>query len=189
MTSAGAETTAASGTLLAGGRPASHWVGRQREGREKEGEMQHSRDFSTTETACRCGCGAGSKREHFTPEIMPFAQAIRYTFGKPIYSSSWARCHDHNLSEGGGEYSKHRCIPDEGVLCCAGDIFGPAARKVRAMRDLGESPNQTELRDAREECREIADIAVRLDPDIGLCVYTDGLFVHVDTHSKRRWLE
>jgi hypothetical protein len=54
-----------------------------------------SKNFSSTETACKCGCGF----KYPAPALIRTLQAIRDWLGKPVTIVSGCRCTEHNFKE------------------------------------------------------------------------------------------
>ena len=62
-----------------------------------------SKNFDSSEFACKCGCG------YDTPdtELIRMLQVARDLYGKPIVITSGCRCIKHNRNVGGASNSAH----------------------------------------------------------------------------------
>lgn len=62
-----------------------------------------SKNFDSSEFACKCGCGYDIP----DPELIRMLQAARDLYGKPIVITSGCRCIKHNAVSGGTPNSAH----------------------------------------------------------------------------------
>ncbi len=62
-----------------------------------------SKNFDSSEFACKCGCGFDTP----DPELIRMLQAARDLYGKPITITSGCRCIKHNAVSGGTPNSAH----------------------------------------------------------------------------------
>lgn len=61
-------------------------------------------NFTLEEVSCNCGCGLVILQWNL---LFPL-HAVRTEYGSPIDVTSWCRCWDWNIHEGGKKYSYHR---------------------------------------------------------------------------------
>lgn len=61
-------------------------------------------NFTLEEVSCNCGCGLIVLQWN----LLFLLHAVRTEFGKPIDVTSWCRCWEWNIQEGGKKYSYHR---------------------------------------------------------------------------------
>lgn len=64
---------------------------------------QLSKNFDSSEFACKCGCGYDTPN----PELIRMLQVARDLYGKPIRITSGCRCIKHNRNVGGASNSAH----------------------------------------------------------------------------------
>ena len=62
-----------------------------------------SKNFDSSEFACKCGCGYDIP----DPELIRMLQTARDLYGKPITITSGCRCIKHNAVSGGTPNSAH----------------------------------------------------------------------------------
>jgi len=74
-------------------------------------------------TQCHDGCGAGTKPEHYDPKLLWLIEEDRQVLDRPVHPTSMARCPVWNRHEGGEDDSAHVTIPEQKILCRAGDLL------------------------------------------------------------------
>ncbi|MGI6540965.1 MAG: D-Ala-D-Ala carboxypeptidase family metallohydrolase [Bacillota bacterium] len=62
-----------------------------------------SKNFDSSEFACKCGCGYDTPN----PELIRMLQVARDLYGKPMRITSGCRCIKHNRNVGGASNSAH----------------------------------------------------------------------------------
>jgi len=61
-------------------------------------------NFTYYEVSCNCGCGLVILQW----DLLTSLHAVRVEYGRPIEPTSWCRCWEWNIHEGGKRYSYHR---------------------------------------------------------------------------------
>lgn len=65
--------------------------------------IQGSEYFTEDELACNCGCGKNTLNE----DLLKLAERARQIADIPFSITSWNRCTDRNINEGGSATSSH----------------------------------------------------------------------------------
>jgi len=66
-----------------------------------------TKNFDTSEFACKCGCGFGQDEQDISSNLITQLQSLRDLLNKPIRVVSGCRCKKYNQRCGGVESSQH----------------------------------------------------------------------------------